>query len=292
MIFQSIVVFASALNLSFRVFLFNNTLADQYEADMIMAVLNGTRICGIQLMASAGSLMLCTGCVLLVYLIINKRISNGCFFINFGMIALATMLIGRTGFYVEIALMLVYFIGYKSPKKYISIIAGALVLFLVLVYAASRLDTWVIAYYKRWIGEIFYSERVQQTLDWIGASNIPEFSKEMLFGTNVMKGILPTGFIMQSDSGYARMYCAVGIVGCILYYGSFFIMFTSIAWKIKEKKNKLYYLLCVLFTFAIEYKEPFFMKYFFPFTVLALGMFIVLQERKRHENMLFNRSAF
>ena len=78
----------------------------------------------------------------------------------------------------------------------------------------------------------------------------------------------------------------------MLYYGSFFIAFMSIGRKIRNKKIRLYYLLCVLFTFIIEYKEPFFMKYFFPFIVLVLGMFIVQQERKKHEDLLFDRSAF
>lgn len=291
-LFQSVIVFGAALNTRFRVLLFNTTLADQYEEDMILPVLNGTRICGIQLMASAGSLILCTGCLLLVYLVINKYISNSRFFINFCIISLATMLIGRTGFYIEILLILIYIMCYKSQKKYISIMIGTLLLFVFLAYVSTRLDNWIVAYYKKWIGEIFYGERFQQTLEWIGASNIPGFSKEMLLGTNVMKGILPTGFMAEADSGYVRMYCAIGLLGCMLYYGSFFIAFMSIGRKIRNKKNRLYYLLCVLFTFIIEYKEPFFMKYFFPFIVLVLGMFIVQQERKKHEDLLFDRSAF
>lgn len=290
--FQSFAVFGAALNTDFRVFLFKNTLADQYAEDMLEAVLAGSRICGIQLMASAGSLTLCTGCILLLYLIINNYISNRYFLLNFGMIAAATMLIGRTGFYMEILLFPVYLIGYKSHRKYVSLAAAALLMIMVLSCAAGRLDRWVIAYYKRWIGEIFYSDRLRQTLQWIGASKVPAFSKEMLLGTNVLKGILPTGFIMGADSGYARMYCAIGLIGCILYYGSFFIVYMAMACKIKNRKNRIYYLVCVLFTFIIEYKEPFFMKYFFPFIILVIGMFMVLQERKKYENLLFDRSAF
>lgn len=279
MLFQSVCVFAAFFSRDLRMFFYTLTEQQQFPGEK-EAVFAGSRICGFQLMAAGGSLILCTGCLLLTCLVINKRIRNTVYLVLYMILCSATMLIGRTGFYAEILLLIFYAVLYRSRNKYAGMVFLGIAALCVAGFLTLYLKGWMLSYYKRWIGEIFIPQRLQQTLQAIVSSGIPPFTIEMIFGTNVLTGTLPNGVSVWNDSGYFRMYCAVGIIGCLFYYGAFLWSYLSIAVRIHIRKNRIFFCLCSAVSFVIEFKEPFFNKYFFAFIVLVTGLGILKEEKR------------
>lgn len=264
---QIIAIYLAAMSENVRVFLFTNTVTDHNTEDMLEAVKMGSRICGIGMMAAGGSLVLATGCMLLLFLVVQGKLSNKCFLISYGLIAGATMLIGRTGFYFEVIMLLVYLVLYKNPNKYIGVVAlvmlcaGGLV-----VFSLNTGMDWMLSYYKKWIGEILNPDMFYNTFKGIlghGQTKYNTFSKNAWIGSNILRGNMPQGGQMVADSGYLRMFNSIGIIGCVMYYGSFLYTFVYLYKRIRERNIKIIYALFILFSFIIEFKEPFMMKYFF-----------------------------
>lgn len=272
MIFQSFIVFGSAINTGFRMFLYNNFYFG--DGRFGKTIMWGTRVIGMNLHSSSGSIILCTSCVLLIYLYIKENINNLLFIILYIIIMAATMFIGRTGFYIEIVFLLLCFVlNGGIAKKVMSILGVSMLLLVVGVFVFSRLESYVSAYFISWIGEVFNPETRFNTVNAIRDMPMPKMSLEMVFGTNIMFGITPSGELMYSDSGYAKIYCAIGIVGAAVYYLSIFRLYVSAWIQVKTKASKIFLLMLILIAFVLEFKEPFFLKYLYAWMVYVILLF-------------------
>lgn len=287
---QSFAIFLGAANQSIRVFLFQHTVFFRNTDEMLASVQVGSRVTGIGLMGAGGSLVLATGCILLTYLIINKYITNRTFIIEYVILSGATMLIGRTGFYLEIILIIVYLFQYRNQKKYFGVIAiASSCVIALLVFSMRTNESWMLSYYKRWLGEILNSDRFMETIGGImghGAVDKNTFSDNIFFGSNVLRGVNPSGGLMMADSGYLRMFNAIGIIGCLFYYGAFACSVVGIANRIKNVKSKAFYRMLIVVLFVMEFKEPFMMKYFIPAIVLTMGCLIIKEQKVGNINQL------
>lgn len=280
---QVLAIFVGTINTNVRIWLYVHTISNHNSDGMLEAVKLGSRICGIGLMAAGGSVMLATACLVLLYLVINDCISQRLFFLIYTPVVIATMLIGRTGFYVEIIILFMYFLISRKWGIIIKIgmvgIVGVAVLYLFTIKSGT---SWLLQYYKKWIGEIFVVDNLKETIRGVLGKNVVDnntYSANFLFGSNIMRGSMPAGGVMLADSGYLRMFNSVGILGCVFYYGAFLNIYLYIANKIRNKRNQIFYLFCIVLAFVLEFKEPFMLKYFFPAIVLGIGMFMYREEQ-------------
>ena len=269
MLFQSLVIFMSVINTPFRLYIYEHFYFGDDRFDI--TVNSGTRIIGIALHSATGSLILCCTCFLLVYLVLSKRIKTLPFIILYIIICIATAFIARTGFYIEILLMIVYAFAIKpSFKKLLQFAAILVFAILLLSFILSRINPVVSDIISRWIGEIFTSETRFNTINEISKQSVPRFSSEMIFGTNVILGKTPSGAIMGSDSGYVKTYCSIGVVGALVYYSSFVYFLFNCLNDIMPKSLRMLSVIMIVIAFLIEFKEPFFQKYIFSWFLLTL----------------------
>lgn len=275
---QAIVVYASVLFAPIRLVvlqLFNSNFVDEYE----MVVENGSRIMGIGLSFSTGSII-CSACgAFLTFMTIKKQLSFTRYLLLYAVLVSMTVFIGRTGVVVE--LLLLTFVFITQPKfivKYsLGLVTILLLLILVITNFISNGDI-LNEYIIEWMTAPFTKEGRTNTLEGIHQA-VPEFSSRFILGTGVMQGRLPQGDYMYSDCGYVMIYSALGIVGAILYYLANLNLYRSVLRNIKERLPKLFILFLIILAFVIEYKEPFMQKYLFSYILLTIGLFQLNNQR-------------
>ena len=229
----------------------------------------GQRIMGLGIIASDGSLTLSTGIMSLVYLRLRDKIKDIIFIALLITILSATMFIGRTGVLVELAVVVAYIIlarrfGSSFLWGALTVLAiSFLVSFFIENMSGSASDK-----LQEWMSDAFDRDSQTGTLDVATGTGF-SFNNHFLLGNaGLMRGS-SNGFNFQSDSGYVKMYYAVGLVGMICYYFGFVKLFLSARlYRFYSLYNKYLYFL-VIIAFIVEYKEPYFMKLRLPWVILT-----------------------
>lgn len=272
MLFESFAVFAAAVSSEVRFFFYDNFYVGDARFDS--TIYWGTRVIGIYLHSSTGSIIMALSCALLVVLALREEIKPPAFFFGYGIIAAATFLVGRTGFLLEVAVLLLFLLLERGVSKKLLMFVGLLVVgFGVGSFVLSAISPGIARNIVNWAIEFFNPETRTETWDILTSMKVPDFSPELIFGTNVTLGMLPNGDIMGSDSGYAKTYCAIGIIGFFLYYSSFVALFR--AWKIKDgMRVKLFMFVLACASFVVEIKEPYFQKYVLVIVFVTISMFL------------------
>lgn len=271
MLFEAIVVFIAAGDSSFRLMLYDNFYVGDDRFDS--TIMWGTRIIGVFLHSSTGSIILAIACILLIYLRLCKAISIVPFIAFYATIVAATFLIGRTGFYLELALFVLYLLMEKRVSSKVVILAGVVVaLVFVINGVLSGLNSTISNLIFSWATELFNEETRSNTISNLASMSIPSFSSELIFGTNISLGTLPNGELMTSDSGYAKTYCEIGVVGFAFFYVGLAFLLTSTRFKLMNRKGIFIYVL-LLVAFILEIKEPYFLKYVYLIAVFTLLLF-------------------
>lgn len=280
MLLESLAVFISAVSPEVRSFFYQYF----YEGDNRFdnTIYWGTRIIGIYLHSSIGSIILAVACALLILLVMQREVGPIPFFLIYGLIGAATFLVGRTGFLLEIIFLSAFFILEKGFSRKFAMLIGLIIIGLVVGgLVLSSIAPNISKIITTWALELFNPETRTNTLDTLTSMRIPEFSENMILGTNVTLGVLPNGSIMESDSGYAKTYCAIGLVGFILYYISIIVLFRS--WIPNQKRRvKSFILLCAAVAFLIEYKEPYFQKYVYTIFYITTIIFLSNSSQSQH----------
>ena len=138
---QSIAVFFAAVNDSFRLFLYSHFYSgdDRFERSIEM----GTRIMGIALNSSQGSVICSTSIVLLTFAALERTISKWLYYSLCVIFVPMTLFIGRTGVLIEVTVMLFY-IYHSGSKKIISntiiAIITVLICFVIFSQVMSQID--------------------------------------------------------------------------------------------------------------------------------------------------------
>lgn len=290
MLLQSMVVFSAAANTSFRLFIYENFSTSDGRFDS--TVYWGTRIVGIYLDSSFGSITMSLACILLVYLRLDGKISRIPFIFLFVVILAATFFVGRTGLYLEIVILLAYLLLERefSTKVLIGIcvVVGCLV---ALSTVLSNVNGEISKLIVGWATELFNEDTRTNTIDILTSMDVPPFSSQMILGTNVILGVLPDGSPMTSDSGYARAYSCIGVVGFALYYFGMLLLLRS--WVPKPSRPaRIFIALLILIAFVIEIKEPYFMKYNYTIVVMVIVIFASMNRTgiyDRHRKMMIGQ---
>ena len=270
---QTVAVYAAVMSTPVRLFLYEVFYSgdDRFER----TIENGTRIMGIALSESAGSIVCSTGVILLTFLAMRKHIGDILYFIIVAFLLSMTTFIGRTGILVELAI-LAFYVVYIQRQKAFKILPLAILAAFFIVYAFGTLmensDTAMFDYLVEWMTSSFTKEGRLSTLEGIN-QELPSFSFQFILGTGVMRGKLPNGETIASDSGYIMLCSAIGIIGGFLFYLAHWNLYRSVNFNITEKQVKMFLYLCMLLSFIIECKEPFMQKYIFSYILITVSLF-------------------
>lgn len=266
---QAIAVFMSATNYAVRVFLFMTTVGDERFERTIE---NGSRIVGIGLHSSTGSIICSTACVLLGYLKLNKYINNIVFFCSYLLITMLTLFIGRTGVLVEVAVLCFVLLYSGQLKRFIPyVVVLVIVVPILTMHILDGLGVGDVL--LDWMTEIFDSDKRGAIVEGIFQDMPNFFSTDYILGTGIMRGKTLSGDNVQVDSGYVNIYTSLGIIGFFCYYVAFLKMYMMPVWKKINKPSSRYFSFLILCSFVIEFKEPYMLKYAFPWIILSLILF-------------------
>lgn len=286
LIVQAVVVFMSYISTPVRVFLYEFFYDgdDRFEQQII----NGTRIMGIALHSSTGSITCSAIALLLSYATLKKDLPYLSYVILFSVLILMTLFIGRTGVLVEIVLFA--FTLFFHPSKSIYKIGLLIPIFALFLYSLTTIiassDSNTTETFVKWMTGLFNEDRTD-TFNAIKSDGFPSLTHEFIFGTGIMTGKTPEGVVLRSDSGYVRLYTSLGIVGGILYYWAFYNLFNIARPKrYSSRIISLFFSLIIIIAYIIEYKEPFMMKYIFPWSIVITGLFIAKDE---NENIFYKQ---
>lgn len=271
-IIQSGIVLGGVLNTGFRMYIYENFYFGDDRFDK--TVTEGLRFIGINLAGADGSVKMSTAILFLVALKLSNNVKSFIFWTVYLFIFVGTIFIGRTGTIVEIALILpIVATGSHKIGKVFQITIISILAVSAVSYLLSLIDPVLSDYLLNWITAIFDEERRAGVSSGVIKQGIPPFSINFIFGTGMDVGYSTGGVTYDSDSGLIRTYMAIGVVGFILYYLSMFKLLTSVY--IERREMRLFFGLCVLLAFAIEYKEPFMLKYMFPQAILTCRLLYV-----------------
>lgn len=270
MLLESAVIYICVINTPFRLFIYHNFYGSRPVWDSVVA--NGSRIVGIYMAGSGGSLCFFAASLFLFYLYREKKIAYTAFLAGYVIILGATMFVGRLGFYLELGLLLYNFMMEKKNLRMVLnviciMVLAASIYYLILSYINPNIARYLVS----WTLEIFNKKRRFATIDAINAMKVPKLSAEMILGTNITFGVTPEGAQMFSDSGFAKMYCGMGVIGACIFYLGCFVLYVPFLIEAKKTKRYLWVLLLAIL-FVIEYKEPFFLKCTLNWQIMILMM--------------------
>lgn len=286
-IVQFVAVMSAVVSTEVRLLLYNLFYYgdDRFEKSIVW----GTRIMGIALHSATGSVTCATGAVLVAYIFLKRQIGLSLFLFLYGLVFLTTMFIGRTGTIVEafIFLYTVMMGGRNLFKRVIPITFFGLLLTYTLTEVMSKNDSGSAETVMKWITSPLDTESRMNSMSGINR-HLPEFSSEFIFGTGVMRGHTPGHAYVESDSGYVMIISSLGIIGAILFYFSYFSLFTSSRLKTMKPSIKYYFLLIIICVYVIEYKEPFMLKHTFPFMLVYLAFYERVMTQSTKKQLITN----
>ena len=267
---QSIFVYGSLTNYSFRMWLFRNFYNGDNRFDRFVE--NGSRIMGLALYSSLGSIAMLCGLISLLYLIRKRKINTFLFTFLYAFILIATAFIARTGFYFGIIILVPYLFTFKKgffAKVFSVSLVGLVAMYLFFNYLSSKVDAGQWNYLLNWMGEIFNSDTRFKTINAVSESPIPPLTIETFFGTGILRGVTDSGIEIANDSGYVEMYASLGLINAILFYSCFILIFVSLIRSMQ--KDKVFFTILLVVMFVIEFKEPYIRKYTYTTFLLTLA---------------------
>lgn len=279
-LFQTLIIIRGLLNPSFRTFIyetFNNSAGDDRFGKTVE---EGTRLMGINLAGAAGSIKMSTAAMSLVLLKMTNQIKTLWFWVFYAIIMLGTVFVGRTGILVEMGLLVPMVLSGKGRMgNLFQIVVVGIILISTIMSVLSLLDPVVSEVLWDWMTESFHASDRAAVNEGVLKGGIPPFSMDFILGTGMETGYTLNGITYDTDSGLIRTYMAYGIIGFILYYLAMFKLLTAHKLHFAPKSINVFFKTCVALAFIIEYKEPFMMKYMFPWAILAC-MLIFLKDCK------------
>ncbi|SDW70585.1 hypothetical protein SAMN05444338_104136 [Flavobacterium degerlachei] len=180
-------------------------------------------------------------------------------------------LIGRTGLFISLLCIFIYFISeIKSLKKIIVISLVILGIYQIntidiLENLTSNVDGFSVDMFTAWIENAFNIEN-NDTSEALASMPIPPVTFQTIIGTGRVVHESGVGNASMHDSGYIQTYYSLGLLTAIYFYISYIIFLIFQVGK--GKSGYLYFL--ILLMFIIEIKEPFIFQYVFPFFVLSM----------------------
>lgn len=232
------------------------------------------RVSGLGIAGAGGTVYLFCGFLANVYYLMFYG-KSVLYYATLFIIFFATMLVGRTGFYMEVILVLYYFINFyrhsskrgSFGKSFVSLLLGVFVIAVAIGYVQTHMNVdyeMIGSSYNR-LNDIFTGETVSE-ISQMAVPNITIGS--ILFGTGLEKGLSLDGVLIWNDSGYVQRFLALGLLPSFLFYyilGKYLLKLNS---RIILKDKRRFWMLIFLMMFIIEYKEAFIFYLSLPFVLI------------------------
>ncbi len=287
MMVEAVAIYLAAISTPIRLNLYERFYAgdDRFEKTIEL----GTRIVGIGIHSSTGSITMSATLIFMTYLRIKEKISLPIYTIVAFILISATLFIGRTGVLVELAIMAFYLLFYGvSVKKILYVGFSAMLLVSFVLFLLRLSDSSTTEILIDWMLESLDSDKRQGMIEGIEQGGFPPFTPEFIFGTGLATGYTANGTTYTSDSGFIRIWMSIGLVGFVMYYYSLLLLFRTPKFSKCSKKMKRYLYYVTVIAFVIEYKEPFMMKYIFPWAIMTVGLFMAKDNRE--ERLILNEN--
>lgn len=268
---QSIIVIASAFIPSVRKYL---ELIQEIDFSRY-----NYRIVGLGLAGAGGSVYLFCGFFAATYLLLYNKRSNfvfiGLYLINF----IAIILVGRTGFYCAVVVLL-FTIGKliqqkntQSLKFLVGTVFAGFAIVIALFAISSRYDsnTQVLQYTFTRLNDIFKSDSALTSIQKMN-QNFPNLGSRFLTGTGVVRGYTNDGIKIWHDGGYAQRLAAFGLIVMLFSYLSYYKYLRNYILRKKGSAIYSFYILTSLLLVIIEYKEPFMYMMAYPYCLLMMSI--------------------
>lgn len=269
---QSLCVFGTAVNPEFKYFITEHFFDERFAEKANSAFMeNIARSFGIGIAWSSGSLVLAYCCFALVGLRLEKKINMLWFGVLFAIIAGATAFVGRSGFIVEIGLLLFYGIFTGKVRSIFAVISVVIIGLIVFNKVMSYLNPFVAESTQRWMLGFMDSDKVSHTNEGIIKGGFPEFSSIFIFGTGVEFGQY-NGQSFYADSGYIKSYTSIGVVGMICYYIGILYLLISTFPKRQHKMHRFFLWMAIAAIYLVEYKEPFIGMFVYTWMIFVMGL--------------------
>lgn len=275
LLLQSAIVIYAIANPTFRMLIYE--FGNLNEGKMEKTIKNGTRVVGFLMGGADGSVIMSISCILLLLLRRKNQINRVLFYILYIFFIIITAFVGRTGILVEVALLLYDSLSGKNKiRNLVGLVISAILAVVILTTVLNNASEINSEHYLEWMTEFLDKDRRESINQGVIQEGFPPFNSDLIFGTGLASGYSYGGQSYYSDSGYVRAYSSIGVVGMILYYWGLLNLFKSPSFKRKE----WFFTLLIIIAFIIEYKEPFMMKYIFPWAVLTCSLLSVKDEKR------------
>ena len=232
------------------------------------------RVSGLGIAGAGGTVYLFCGFLANVYYLMFYG-KNIFYYATLFVILFATMLVGRTGFYLEVILFIYMMIRMPKSSKgkgakimpYISFAFAVVILVIAVGYVQSNtnVDYEMLGSSYRRLNDIFEGETVSE-ITQMAVPNITIAST--FFGTGMEKGLTLDGMNVWNDSGYVQRFLAFGLIPAFLFYFILTKYLFSINKRIFEKEKRRFWLIVIAMMLVIEYKEAFIFYLSLPFTII------------------------
>jgi hypothetical protein len=217
---------------------------------------------GIACITSTGVFQLCWGLIGCLYFLLHREGSRYFLFsFLYVFISIVMTLVARTGFFLSLICLIILGVATLSSRnkklKQDFIICWAIlfafsVLGILLLISMGKFDS----IFHRF-STLFTGGFSEFFIEYFSATNtvIPALSIETLFGTATVSGMSGNGVYINADGGFVRMYCALGLPLCVLYY--LFFVYLLLRMTIKQKFRQSFFLNLTLFIclLLLEFKE-------------------------------------
>jgi hypothetical protein len=217
---------------------------------------------GIACITSTGVFQLCWGLVGCLYFLLKGRNRHYYFYSAiFVFITVVMTLVARTGPFLSLVFFVILMIatlsyGEKKTKVqfwrcWLAVLFVLSSVFLVLVFL-GKFDSIFYRFsvlFRGGLGTFF------QNYFFGTSTSIPPLSFETIIGTATVSGLSGNGVYINADGGFVRMYSALGLPLCVLYYSIFGYFLLKMIKKQKTRNARFLNLaifICLLF---LEFKE-------------------------------------
>lgn len=269
MLIESLAIYYAAVNYSVRLFFYTYfyTGDDRFST----TIEYGSRIVGIGIHSSIGSVIMSTACILLVFLRLKDQIKQILFVVCYIIIVVATAFIARTGLIIEIVVLLYYgILSGKTKDIAFNLILPAILSVVGITYILSTIDAAVADKLGEWILGAVDKEYAGAVLERAKGSG-SLMDENALLGIGILRGRYGIQDF-HTDSGYIMIYTAIGAVGLICYYLA--MLFLLLSPKLPHTPIiRYFYIGILLIPFIIEYKEPYFLNYIFAWFMVTMMLF-------------------
>lgn len=214
---------------------------------------------GLNCITAPGCLKFSMGLVASVYFCIKRR--SLIHYISFIFLSVVATMIARTGLLLSFCgLMIIIYSGIKQhgSKLIVNTIFPLCILACALYYFVDNGG----------FTDFFEFKRLQNLFEDGGSDDgffdeyfsgedtkIPALDYDTLIGIGITSGVSGTGIPINVDGGFLRLYGALGVVVCILFYYIFFSQLFVIKNRIKNLTVKLTVLYFIMIMIIGEFKE-------------------------------------